>query len=196
MSKKSRKKNHIPDATKKVLPAVIRNLDKGTPELRQHFPVNEGKQENNPRVLNHPLDMYLNRGDISEDQHWAGCNLFNDYQVSHHHRNALSLLGEIRGVATSVDYDNPHTAFERYMRAIKSLNATSKKIAEQVCIQGYTMAEVRGAFTYWSKRNTGIDRMRETLDELYIFYHDEWREFCRWRDNKMAENNQTANEDI
>ncbi len=152
------------------------NIDLGTPELRKHFEIEmigEGSKKR-ARVLNHPLDRYYVRNEITLDQYRAGCTLFRDYSVSHVNKNTLSLLGAQSGVYVNIDFDNPHTAFERYMRAVKTLSLVSRLLAFRVCIEGRSLKEVHSSFG-WRKKNTGIDRLGETLDELARFYIEEYK---------------------
>ncbi len=164
--------------------------DMGTPELRQHYQVVE-RGDGSRRiayVINHPLDYHHSRGEISDEQHRAGCKLFNDYSISHCHRNTLMLLGVESGAPIhQINFENPHTAMERYMRAMKVLNRISKTLAQQICIEGKNLSQVRGVFS-WSKRNTGIDRLKEMLDDLQDFYEDEWRAYQRWIEKNSGDN--------
>ena len=133
--------------------------DFGSEYLVQHYDVQvlgEGSKRQ-ARVLNHPLDRYHTRNEISDEQYDAGCRLFNDWATCHKTRNTMDLLiGIGRSVPQQADDINPHTAFERYMRAMTSLNHTIKKLAIRVCIEGFLLSEIRDTFP-WSKRNTGID---------------------------------------
>lgn len=168
--------------------------DLGTPELRNHYVVEERGDgaRKIAYVINHPLDFHHSRGEINDEQHRAGCKLFNDWSVSHNHRNTLAVLGGEIGVPIyQIDFENPHTAMERYMRAMKFLNKISKTLALQVCIEGRSLTQVRGIFS-WSKRNTGLDRLKETLDDLADFYEQEWRDYQRWLEKNSSDNHITT----
>jgi hypothetical protein len=126
------------------------------------------------RVLNHPLDRYLRREEITLEQHKAGENLFNDYQVSHAHQGTL--IGEERGRGLQhIDFDNPHTAFERYMRALTALGRVGSILALHVVIEGFALKEIHTKMG-WRADNSGMDRLIEVLDDLIAFYAAERRQ--------------------
>lgn len=150
--------------------------DFGTPQLKNHLPLEiqgDGKRAF-AKVLNHPLDYYYAQKFINLTQYRAGCNLFNDYQRSHASKNSFSMLGEDKVDFTQNNHESQITAFERYMKAIKSLNKTSRILAEKVCIEGYFVKQVLTGFN-WAKNNSGLDRFKEALDDLADFYEAEYK---------------------
>ena len=154
----------------------METTDFGTPQLKQHFPLEihgDGRRAF-ARVLNHPLDRYFARKEITGKQYRAGCNYFNDYQISHCSKNSFSLLGEDKIDFVQTDYENQNCALERYMSATKYLNKVSLKLVQKVCIEGYFVKQVLSGFE-WAKNNTGIDRFKEALEDLADFYDSQFK---------------------
>ena len=144
------------------------------------------------RVINYPLDKYYRENQIALDQYQAGCLLFNDYAISHQHKSTLGLLGADHGVSafSNIEYENPHTAFERYMCAMRAVGRVGQQIALSVCIEGSSLSSIH-ADMGWRALNSGMDRLIEVLDDLIIFYAAERRQRSAEHKRK-AENHQNS----
>jgi len=186
MARKSKRTKKGNNATMPPEPPV----DLGTDELRQHYPVQVSGQGRNRRakVLNHPLFYYSEKRLITDSQFMAGMWLANDYSASHQHKTIWAMLKTELGLSVMsgpVDYDNPHAAGERFRRALMSLNAISRKFAQEVCIDGHMVVDVRASFMSWNVKNNGMDRFREMLDELYDFYTEDRKAHEKYRESKI-----------
>jgi len=180
-----------------VAPQVERSeSDIGQPELRRHFPVvsdnatEAGRIVRRVKVLNHPVLVYFNREEITLDQMRAAIWIMGDYELTHQHRTIWSSMKVALGYGVDVvqDFDNPHVARERWLRAIKSLSDISRVFVQQVCIEGRFVKEVRRSFN-WNVKNNGMDRFRESLDELYRFYVDDRKaadEYARKKEEERS----------
>lgn len=158
-------------------PAVKPIVEKPTDELKQHFAVGEetvserGRKFQRYHVINHPLLYYFSRREIDLSQRNAGLQLAGDYALAHGYRTVFDSLRAELGTAIDgpPDIDNPHVARERWRKALKKLNEVSRRLAMEVCIEGKLVSDVRPTFN-WNKKNNGMDRFREMLDELHEFY--------------------------
>ena len=149
--------------------------DFGTPQLKNHYPLEiqgDGKRAF-ARVLNHPLDYYYSQKFITFKQYRAGCSIFHDYQVSHATKNSFSLIGEDKIDFTPLG-DTQSTSLDRYMKAMKGLNKISRTLVTKVCLEGYFVKQVLEGFM-WAKGNSGMDRFKESLDDLADFYENEYK---------------------
>lgn len=176
----------------KDLGRTAQEADTGTPELQKRAMVEvtgEGTRKR-ARVLNHILDVYRSKvkrkvgvdgagkpvfaPGINASQYRAGCLFYNDWAVSHKFKSTLGSLGLTQDMmARAMEISDVHTAYERYARALRTLSKVSKVVATKVCIEGDSLAGIREDMG-WAWYNTGIDRLRETLDELAEFYEREY----------------------
>lgn len=171
MARKKKEKS-TPDGNR-----VVALSDVGTPELHKRLPVvieGEGEKRR-ATVLDHALLYYQRRKEVTRAQFNAGMFLLQDYEVSHQHKTAFSFMRADLGISVTVmpDPENPHTAMERYMRAFRTLPPVGQKLAWEVIILGNLVSEVRILFPGWSKKNNGMDRFREVLDQLEDFYTED-----------------------
>lgn len=148
--------------------------DIGTPWLRQHVEVNVvNKRAYVTRES--ALDHYLKKGLITEEQHQAGSRLFRDYEGSHPGKSAVGMLDNIRSGSKPGDPAWMCIAsYDRYNAAMTALGRVSRVIVYMICIESNRMEAVRDRLA-WAQRNTGIDRLKEALDDLVEWYEHEWR---------------------
>jgi hypothetical protein len=143
--------------------------DIGTPWRYQHGDIN---LVNKRAYVTHKcaLDYYFGRGDISEDQHRAGITIYRDFENSH---PGKSSTGSLTNLSSGVSDGSPQwmvlSAYERYNDALLAMGRISRVVISMVCIEGHRMDAVNQRLG-WSVRNTGIDRLKEALDDLMEWY--------------------------
>ncbi len=143
--------------------------DTGTPERAAKGDVDVVNGVSQVRRLD-ALEFYKNRKIISLRQFGAGDRFFKDYEISH---ATPSYLGKEPGNDSTKTpqkcAENAVSAYESYHSAISAVGRVSGQILQHVCVEGKMMdsfVDVMG----WNQRNTGIDRLREALDDLYDYY--------------------------
>jgi hypothetical protein len=152
-------------------------IDYGTPELRMrgNYVMEEvrGTHRKRLRRIIHPLDHYLAREWITGQEYLGGTWIFNDYAASHQFTTIIGRCMDgnphLRSEYSAKDFANPYACGERHRRAMKTLNRVSQTLVQNVCIEGLILADFIGEMG-WSRRNSGIDRLREALGDLYAFY--------------------------
>lgn len=169
-------------------------VDYGTPELRArgNFVMEEirGTHRKRLRRIIHPLDHYLSREWITGQEYLGGTWIFNDYAASHTFTTIIGRCMDnphLHGVYTDKDFENPYASGERYRRAMKSLNRVSQTLVTNVCVEGLVLADFIGEMG-WTRRNSGIDRLREALADLYAFYVADHKERAAFIERMGAEN--------
>lgn len=157
-------------AKKKLFNKLIKAVtnDHGTPER-----VARGEvivDNNLARVKKqHPLTYYEGRGDITIEQAYWGGRLVNDYESSHPGRSSAAMLLRVDGISTIDIPINKLTCLDRWNKIQKRLNPTSKYLVEHVLIEGFYLSDIH-PFMGWSKRNSGVDRFCELLDDIGAAY--------------------------
>lgn len=119
------------------------------------------------KAMNWPLDRYHKRGEITDDQHRAGARIFRDWSLSHAHKGQGALWEGHRGRPHTTD--TPLSHFENCRRALEALTDKSRRLVERVAIEGYSLPAIHAELQF-SPRNTGMDRLREALDDLHEYY--------------------------
>lgn len=151
-------------------PSYSRVNDHGTAErlLRGEVIV----ENNLARVKRqHPLAYYLNRDDISPEQCYWGQRLVKDYEASHPGRSSAAMLLRVDGICTIHMPINKLTALDRWNKTLSRLNDVSRVIVEYVLVQGFYLSDIHPHMG-WSKRNSGLDRLCEVLDEVEKSYRE------------------------
>lgn len=150
-------------------------VDTGTPELHERQKVGKDKHGRNRVESRHPLDIYRKcKNPITRDQHRAGMRLFRDYESSHVTINIFSVLGLTRQKGTWKTSDSSEgkmSAYDRFMSATMAMNFISRKLLLLVCVHGHMLPEVRQIMRFTAK-NSGLDRLKEALDELAAYYEE------------------------
>ncbi len=143
--------------------------DHGTPERIARGEVIV--ENNHARIKRqHPLHFYENRGDITIEQSYWGGRLVNDYESAHPGRSSAAMLLRVDGISTIDIPINKLTCLDRWNKVYKQMNTISRALTDAVLIEGYFLSEIHHKMG-WSKRNSGVDRFCELLDDIKDSYH-------------------------
>lgn len=143
-------------------------IDIGTPELHQRMPteIHGSGRDMRARVINNPLDTYLARELISEEQHFAGRQYYGLwYRAGHAPRfQAMNLLAIPGGTG---DGENLMAMREKYHAATGAFRASlvRQTVFAVVCLGEFAYA-VSGATSRSCEGRKGIINLRWGLDDL------------------------------
>lgn len=132
-----------------------------------------------------PLDDYFEKGLINGQQFVAGYQLQVDHAVAFGNRSILGTISELRSRGLNVPEDKM-SAIDRYNRVSRQLSRESYQVAYQVLIECKSLAEIRGIMR-WSSTNSGMDRLRETLDDIDEYYFELRRRQRQIEERKQEE---------
>lgn len=127
-----------------------------------------------------PLDRYYKRGEISGDQYDAGERLYIDHCLAFAERSILERI--IEGGGRHNGPEDRRTAADRFQKVMIAIGRISAWLARRVVVEGRFLDAVHDEFG-WAKKNTGMDRLKEALDEIAIAY-DEMDNYERKRREK------------
>lgn len=129
-----------------------------------------------------PLLKYYREGSISIDQRVIGERLYVDHCIAFMERSLLARV--IEGAGSINGEEDKRTAADRFQKVMAAIGRISSWLARKVIIDGKMLRDVHDDFG-WARDNTGMDRLRETLDEIIIAY-DELDKYERKRREKRA----------
>lgn len=140
-------------------------------EIRQRS-AKEGGATHLVNVTAHPLDWYWHRRRLSRDQFDAGERLRSDFVVAR--RPGFKTTSAENFGGCYMPHDNWRTtnkqaeAIRRITVAMEAMSRTSRLFLERVICRGEWANDVARRAGYPDR--FGIDRLRESLDDLHHFY--------------------------
>ncbi|GEM_PF-3543678 len=134
------------------------------------------------------LSFYLARDIIGKRHYGAGMRLYADFMVAHRSATGLvmspdDLVGRPPKGSGGRMGDGRMAAFDSYNHALMAVGKVSARILFNVCIEGKKMPEFIEEFK-WNRKNTGVDRMKEALDDLADYYRVLWEEQKKLEEHK------------
>lgn len=166
----ARRKANNPEPISIEVPPTPEFMRQMQGAIESYTPKGSSKSRHRVAIQN-PLDFYLNREWIEEDEHQAGMTVFESYRASGQLPSPSMNLERAGNMERKSLSERQMIAYDEYRSAMNAIRGMiGQLMVYNVCCVGSTLARINYLPGYYKDPKARMARFREALGDLIAHY--------------------------